>query len=115
MSENLVVLDHKKAIQQVSGNKQLADDLLQVLIKGLPDYKYNMQQALKDDTNEELGKILHKMHGGLRYVSAPALTQVVSKTRSELSTLSRTQLEQAVEVISRECERVISQGNYNTQ
>ena len=47
MSDNLPVLDHNKAIQQVSGNKQLADDLLRMLIKELPDYKRTLQQALE--------------------------------------------------------------------
>jgi len=115
MSDNLTVLDHKKAIQQVSGNKQLADDLLQMLIKELPDYKHNIQQSLENGTKEELDKILHKMHGGLRYVGAPALTQVVSNTRSELLTINKTQLEQAIELICRECDRVIKQGNYSVE
>ncbi len=114
MSDNLPVLDHNKAIQQVSGNKQLADDLLQMLIKELPDYKRTLQQALDNSTKEELDKILHKMHGGLRYVSAPALTQAVSTTRSELAILSMTQLQHAVELICRECERVISRKSYRT-
>jgi len=115
MSDNLPVLDYKKAIQQVSGNKQLADDLLQMLIKELPDYKHTLQQALKNGAKEEINKILHKMHGGLRYVSAPALTQLVSNTRSELSILNNTQLQYAIELINQECERVISQRNYNIE
>jgi len=115
MSDNLPVLDHNKAIQQVSGNKQLADDLLRMLIKELPDYKRTLQQALENSTKGELDKILHKMHGGLRYVSAPALTQAVSTTRSELAMLSMTQLQHAVKLICQECERVISQENYNTE
>ena len=92
MSETLAVLDQQKAIQLVSGNKELANDLLAMLIKELPEYKQNIQKELQNQNKKELRKIIHKIHGGLRYLGAPALMDIISQTDHELFNLSDEQL-----------------------
>lgn len=113
MSENFAVLDQKKAIQLVSGNKKLADDLLLMLIKELPEYTLGIQKEFKNGNKEELRKIVHKMHGGLRYVGAPALMDIVSRTDVELFELSDEQLTQNITLIYQEIDKVIKEGKYN--
>jgi len=113
MSETLAVLDSIQAIQRVSGNEQLAHDLLQMFIKELPEYRQTIQQALKENDREALKQIIHKMHGGLRYVSAPALAQIVSKTNAQVLTLSQSQLEQNIEQIYHEIEQVMATDSYD--
>ena len=112
MSDTLAVLDQKKAIQLVSGNKKLADDLLLMFINELPEYKQGIQKELKKANKEELRKIIHKMHGGLRYVGATALLDIVSSTDLKLFELSDDLLMHNITLIYQEMERLIKEGKY---
>jgi len=113
MSDTLAVLDQNIAIQVVSGNKKLADDLLVMLIKELPEYMQDIQEELQNNNREELRIIIHKLHGGLRYVGAPALMDIVSRTDVELFELSDEQLKQNVTRIYQEIDRLIKEGKYS--
>jgi len=113
MSETLAVLDRQKAIQLVSGNKELADDLLAMLIKELPEYKKTIQKELENQNKEELRKIIHKIHGGLRYLGAPALMDIVSQTDSQLFDLTDEQLNTNVIKIYREIDRLLKEEKYS--
>lgn len=113
MTDTLAVLDQNQAIQLVSGNKSLADDLLLMLIKELPEYAKTMQTELQNGNKEELRKIIHKMHGGLRYVGAPALLDIVSKTDNDLFDLAEEQLKNNVTLIHQEIDRVLKEGKYS--
>ena len=112
MSDTLAVLDQQKGIEQVSGNVKLADDLLAMLIKELPDYKLVIEKQHREGNKEELRKIIHKIHGGLRYVGAPALEEIVSKTDYDLFALSDEQLGTNIGKIYYEIERLLEQGKY---
>ena len=113
MSEDLAVLDLQKAIEVVSGKKKLADDLLAMLIKELPGHKQGIEKELQNGNKEELRKIIHKIHGGLRYVGAPALMEIVSQTDYDLFQLSNEQLNNNIEKIYYEIDRVLSEEKYN--
>ena len=112
-SETLAVLDQKQAIQMVSGNKKLADDLLLILIKECPGYKLTIQNELQNDNKEELKKIIHKMHGGLKYVGAPALMDIVCRTDLEFFELSDEQIKRNITQIFQEIERLLNVGKYS--
>ncbi|MCU7939920.1 MAG: Hpt domain-containing protein [gamma proteobacterium symbiont of Bathyaustriella thionipta] len=114
MSDNLAVLDKNKALQRVSGNEKLADDLLIMLLKELPGYIQGIKKELESGNKEELRKIIHKMHGGLSYVGAPALKDIVSRTDLELFDLSDEQLEKNITLIYKEINRVLEAGKYNS-
>ncbi|RKZ90612.1 MAG: hypothetical protein DRQ43_11095 [Gammaproteobacteria bacterium] len=113
MSDTLSVLDQNLAIQVVSGNKKLADDLLVMLIKELPEYTQDIQEELQNNNREELRKIIHKLHGGLRYVGAPALMDIVSRTDIELFELSDEQLKLNITRIYQEIDRLIKEEKYS--
>ena len=113
MSETLAVLDRQKAIQLVSGNKKLADDLLAMLIKELPEYKKVIQKELQNQNKEELRKIIHKIHGGLRYLGAPALMAIVSQTDHELFAITDLQLQDNITKIYQEMDRLLKEEKYS--
>ena len=113
MSENLDILNQKTALKAVSGNKQLADDLLSMFIRELPNYKQAIQSHLQADNREELKQVIHKIHGGLRYLGAPALMAIVSQTDNVLFDLSDSELKDGVEKIYIEIDRVLEAGSYS--
>ncbi|WP_198264660.1 Hpt domain-containing protein [sulfur-oxidizing endosymbiont of Gigantopelta aegis] len=112
MSQSLAILDQQKALERVSGNKKLADDLLAMLIKELPDYKLTIKAELQKQDKEELRKIIHKIHGGLRYLGAPALMDIISQTDYQLFDLSDDQLNSNIETIFMEIDRLLELGKY---
>ena len=113
MTETLAVLDQQKAIQLVSGNKELANDLLAMLIKELPEYKQNIQKELQNQNKKELRQVIHKIHGGLRYLGAPALMDIISQTDHELFNLSDEQLNNNITKIYEEVDRLLVEKKYS--
>ncbi len=112
MSGILAVLDLQKAVQVVSGNKKLAEDLLAMFIKELPGYKQDIQKQLQVQNKKELRKIIHKIHGGLRYLGAPALMDIISQTDYDLFDLTDEQLNNNISKIYQEIDRVLKEKKY---
>jgi two-component system sensor histidine kinase BarA len=112
VSEKTAVLDKTIALKRVSGNEKLADDLLAMLVRDLPDYKQQIRQHHQQADKEALRKIIHKLHGGLRYVGAPALLEIVSNTDKEVFNLSDTQLAKQINLIDEAIDAVLIRKNY---
>lgn len=114
MSQVLLILDQKKALKAVSGNQQLADDLLAMFIKELPGYKQTIKIELQQQNKDALRNIVHKIHGGLRYLGAPALLEIISQTDIEMFDLSTEQLDANIQQIYIEIDRLLELGKYST-
>ena len=112
MPQDLAVLDREIAVKHVSGNVKLADDLLVMFIKELPDYQQIIKKEHLDQNKDELRNIIHKIHGGLRYLGAPALMDIISKTDYSIFELSDEQLKNNIEKINCEIARVIKANRY---
>ncbi len=112
MPENLDILNLQAALKVVSGNKKLADDLLAMFIKEIPNYIQSVQALLQEDDKEELKAVVHKIHGGLRYLGAPALMAVVSQTDASLFDLSDTELNESISRIVFEMQRIEETDSY---
>ena len=116
MSKTLSVLDLEKALEVVANNRTLADDLLAMLIKAIPDYKQEIKKLsqIKEGQNkQELKKIIHKIHGALRYLGTPALSEIISETYKNLLILSEAQLNQKIEQIFIEFNKIVKEERYN--
>ncbi len=112
MPENLDILNLQAALKVVSGNKKLANDLLAMFIKEIPNYIQSVQTLLQEGDKEALKAVVHKIHGGLRYLGAPALMAVVSQTDAHLFDLSDTELNKDVNRMVFEMERIKETGSY---
>ena len=114
MSKDLPILDLDKALSLVSNNQKLADDLLEMLIQSLPQYKSEIKKcANKSAVNrQELKNIIHKIHGGLRYIGAPALEEIISKTDNNCLNCNKTEIQQNIELIFIEFDRLLKKEKY---
>ncbi len=113
MSKELAVLDYQSALELVSGNHKLADELLAMFIKLLPDYQQEIEELQKNKDRPALKKIIHKIHGGLRYLGTPALLEIISKTDQNLFEFNDNQLDNNIKQIMIEFSRVLIEGKYN--
>ena len=112
MTDKLAILDKAQALKIVSGNEKLANELLTMLIKDLPMQKQSIQTQFNSGNREELRKVVHKLHGGLRYVGAPALLAIVSETDKCLFDLTDEQLVENLELIYENIDLLIKAQTY---
>ena len=112
MPENLDILNLQAALKVVSGNRKLADDLLAMFIKEIPNYIKSIQTYLQAEDKNELKAVIHKVHGGLRYLGTPALMAVVSQTDAGLFDLNDAELNASINRIVFEMERIEETGGY---
>lgn len=67
------VYDSDEATSLAGGNSQLADELLGMLIKELPEHKSRIEFAKKEADNIKLKQVTHKLHGATSYCGVPML------------------------------------------
>lgn len=113
MSKDLAVLDYQTALELVSGNHNLADELLTMFIKSLADYQQEIETLQKNKDRPALKIIIHKIHGGLRYLGAPALLEIISETDQNLFEFNDKELDNKIKQIIIEFSRLLKQGKYS--
>lgn len=113
MSKALAVLDYQSALELVSGNHDLADELLAMLIKLLPDYQQEIEKLQKNNDRLALKIIIHKIHGGLGYLGTPALLEIISETDQNFFEFNDKQLDNKIKQIMIEFSRILKEGKYN--
>lgn len=111
MPKTLEILDLEKALQIVSGNRGLANELLAMLIKAIPEYRQNIKEQVQV-SREALKLVIHKIHGGLRYIGAPALEEIISTTNNNLFELSENDLQRHIKLIFVEFDRLLKEEKY---
>ena len=72
------IFNEQQGIELAGGNKELADELLPMLIKELPVYRKNLIKAHQESDLALLKKHTHKLHGGTKYCGVPALRTAAS-------------------------------------
>ncbi|NVJ59658.1 MAG: two-component sensor histidine kinase BarA [Gammaproteobacteria bacterium] len=77
-------IDWKLCIKQAGGKKDLAKDMLDMLIQHLPEAKQQIVNALDTEDDEKLKSAVHKFHGATCYVGVPMLKQISNDYETEL-------------------------------
>lgn len=67
------IIDWPLASQLAGNNRQVAEELLQCLIKSLPNDFSMMQQAFRKHDYAQLKMLAHRLHGALCYCGLPRL------------------------------------------
>lgn len=74
--------DHDEAIKLAGGNAELAQELFQMLIAELPQYKEKIQIALEDNNINDLKHFIHKVNGATSYCGVPKLRKAAVELES---------------------------------
>lgn len=72
---DLAVIDWQDALDRVAGKKELAVNLLNMLINSSQNEKDELQQAWQAENRENLANIAHRILGASRYTGVPQLRQ----------------------------------------
>lgn len=80
---HLPIIDWEQAIR-VANNKDLAQEILSMLIKQLPKDLANIKQAHEENNFSDLLRLVHKLHGALCYTGALRLKMIISHLETDL-------------------------------
>lgn len=69
-------IDWELAIQRAAGKVELAQEMLNILLKSLPNTIADMQKFIANDQREALIQLIHKLHGGTCYTGVPHIKQL---------------------------------------
>jgi len=82
--KHLPLIDWEQAINVAGNQKALAEDILRMLMKSLPDDAASIRQLGQEQNYSELLKRVHKLHGALCYSGVPRLKSIVLVLETDL-------------------------------
>lgn len=77
-------IDWELGIQLAGNKRELAEEMLAILVKNLPTELIELQKNKKSNNYHELLRLVHKMHGALCYCGTPRLKNAASQLESAL-------------------------------
>ena len=78
------VFDQEEGLRLAAGKADLARDMLQMLLDGLPEDSQHISAARERGDQAELLEIIHKLHGASRYCGVPQLRACCQAAESRL-------------------------------
>ena len=82
--KNLPVIDWKLGMRLAGNKEDLAQDILQLLVKSLPEDKTSIKQSFITKNYKDLLRQVHKLHGALCYCGTPRLKNVIASLETGL-------------------------------
>lgn len=77
--DKLPIINWELGIKLAGGNKKLAEDVLEVLIKTLPADIHTIQQLYLAQSYQTLRQQVHKLHGAVCYCGTPRLKTLLAQ------------------------------------
>jgi two-component system sensor histidine kinase BarA len=82
----LPIIDWEEGIRLAGHKKELARDILNMLVRDLPHEVSSMQKLYKEQNFQELLKSVHKLHGAVCYTGTPRLKTLLATLETRLKT-----------------------------
>jgi two-component system sensor histidine kinase BarA len=82
----LPVIDWEEGTRLAGHKKELARDILNMLIRDLPQELKNLQNLNQAQNFQELLKSVHKLHGAVCYTGTPRLKTILATLETQLKT-----------------------------
>jgi two-component system sensor histidine kinase BarA len=81
---SLSVLDHEEGLRLAAGKADLAADMLDMLLAGLPGDRQAIRQARESGERTSLIERVHRLHGATRYCGVPQLRAACQRSETLL-------------------------------
>jgi two-component system sensor histidine kinase BarA len=82
----LPIIDWEEGIRLAGHKKELARDILNMLVRDLPHEVSSMQKLHQEQNFQELLKSVHKLHGAVCYTGTPRLKTLLATLETRLKT-----------------------------
>jgi two-component system sensor histidine kinase BarA len=80
----LPIIDWEQATRLAGNKRELADDILSMLIGTLPADIKQIADALTAQNHHEMLRLVHKLHGALCYTGLPRIKSIIARLESDL-------------------------------
>jgi len=107
MSEEIKIYDEQLSLQLAGGNQDLARQMLEMLLKELPELRTSMNAAHQQGDKAALYDNVHKINGSSRYCGVPAIGQAANDLEILLKQ-DIDDLENALNGLNTEIERLLA-------
>ncbi len=109
--EQDVVIDWELGLKLAGNKKELADEMLTMLVKSLPEEIEKIRQLKEKNDSKELLQRLHKLHGAVCYCGVPRLKRAIHSLESALKKNKHEELPELFKQFESEMDDVISHHN----
>lgn len=99
-------IDWQAILEIANNDQQLAEDMVEMFAKELPDFIDNIKNAYKKGDIHTLGEITHKMHGSCCYCGATKLKELVKQLEIDAKTQALQPISQLIDDIEIEVKRI---------
>jgi len=83
-NNDLAVINWELAIKLAGNKKELAEEILALLIKDLPENISTFKRLNSEQNYSELLKQVHKLHGALCYTGLERIKLVIAKLETDI-------------------------------
>lgn len=106
--EQTQVYDEELSLRLANGKRELAHELLQMLLAELPNQRDQISTLTKNQDFQALKQVVHKIHGSASYCGLPALKAAAAFVEKQLViSNSHTSVLAALTTLDNEIERVL--------
>ena len=105
--EKLPIIDSKLATKLADNKQNLANEMLELLIKELPKDVKEINELFSQKKYDELRQRLHKLHGALCYCGTPRLKEIVSLCEAQLKKNKINELNKLIDHLNKEVDLLL--------
>jgi two-component system sensor histidine kinase BarA len=109
---NLPIIDWTESLRLVGNQTKIAEDLLALLIKSLPNDLTNIKNLHHEKNYPGLLFAIHKLNGALCYCGLPRLNSLGRRLETQLKTNIMDDLPSLIELLDIEVKQLIEHYSY---
>ena len=114
-NDTLPTIDIDEGTRIAGGNKQTATELLQILASTLPDDMLRLKEHHSKGGTKSMYELIHKLYGGLCYCGTPQLRKLTKILKEALAEENFSQLDDQVNAVINEADKVASSTEYRNE
>lgn len=107
--DTLPVIDWDVSLKLAGNQKELADDILAMLIANLPEEVAVIKQLNAEKNYQELRKHVHKMRGALSYSGLSRIKNLIGRIETDLKTNIIVSLPSSIQQLDTELQHLLEQ------
>jgi HPt (histidine-containing phosphotransfer) domain-containing protein len=102
-----VPIDWKRCLQTVNDNEDLANELLAMFIKELPEFRASFESSVADYNLLQIRKLSHKLKGLVSYCAVPRIEAMIQYIDEAIKVGSTREVKETVHCLVKEIDSVI--------
>ena len=99
-------VDIEESLSLCANNKSLLYQIFEILLREVPDYRNQLDNALKQSDNSRIALIIHKIHGVTCYAGLPVIREQVLEIQQVLSKNPEEDVKSQVQQIVKELHEI---------